>query len=94
MGGEGEREGGERDFLKWSVGISFSLAVCVSAGFQGSWFSVGCRGFLGPQEKSLPALSFLSPLAALTLLAGQRLHNCFPLLRWLWKGVRGAGGAG
>lgn len=33
-----------------------------------------------------------SPLAALTLLAGQRLHNCLPLLRWLWTGVRGERG--
>lgn len=40
----------------------------------------------------LSALSLLSPSAVFTLLAGQQLHNRFPLLRWLWTGVRGEGG--
>lgn len=57
---------------------------------------MGYREFLGPQDKSLSAslsaLSFLSPSAVFTPLAGQLLHNCLPLLRWLWTGVRGEWG--
>lgn len=47
--GQGERAGrerervgaGDRSFLELSVFVFLSCCLCVSAGFQGIWFSVG-----------------------------------------------------
>lgn len=60
--------------------LCFSCCLCVSAGFQGIWFSVGDREFLGVQDKSFAALFlfYLLLQSSLHLLASNfTTASCF-----------------
>lgn len=87
-GGPDGREGGRERVLK----VNGSLAVSVSE--LPGWLELRRPQLVSRSPGQIPlpslrALSLLSPSAVFTLLAGQRLHNCLLLLRWLWMGIGG-----